>query len=56
MRARLLAALFVALSPVLPYSQEARMYAIVTLLAMSSIYFLRLTRSDYGLMRFYSCL
>ena len=49
---RFLAALLVALSPVLTlYSQEARMYAIVTLLAMSSIYlFLRLTRSSNGLM------
>ena len=49
---RLLAALFVALSPVLIlYSQEARMYSIVTLLAMSSIcLFLSLTRSSNGLM------
>lgn len=44
---RLLAALFVALSPVLTlYSQEARMYAIVTLLGAVSIYlYLRLVRS-----------
>lgn len=44
---RLLAALLVALSPVLTlYSQEARMYAIVTLLAAVSIYLcLRLNRS-----------
>ncbi len=45
--ARLLAALLVALSPLLLlYSQEARMYAIVTLLATVSIYlYLRLIRS-----------
>ncbi len=45
--ARLLAALLVALSPLLLlYSQEARMYAIVTLLAAVSIYlYLRLVRS-----------
>jgi len=45
---RFVAALFIAISPVLIlYSQEARMYAIVTLLAAISIYlFFRLQDSD----------
>ena len=50
---RLVAALFIAISPVLIlYSQEARMYAIITLLAAISIYlFLRLQKSDsWGLL------
>ena len=50
---RFVAALFIAISPVLIlYSQEARMYAIVTLLAATSIYlFLRLQDSDrWGLL------
>ena len=50
---RFVAALFIAISPVLIlYSQEARMYAIVTLLAATSIHlFLRLQESDkWGLL------
>ena len=50
---RFVAALFIAISPALIlYSQEARMYAIVTLLAATSIYlFLRLQESDrWGLL------
>ncbi len=50
---RFVAALFIAISPVLIlYSQEARMYAIVTLFAAISIYlFLRLQDSDrWGLL------
>ena len=47
---RFVAALFIALSPVLLlYGQEARMYAIVALLAATSIYlFLRLQDTDGG--------
>ena len=50
---RFVAALFIMSSPVLIlYSQEARMYAIVTLLAATSVYlFLRLQESDrWGLL------
>ncbi|MCU0500666.1 MAG: glycosyltransferase family 39 protein [Anaerolineae bacterium] len=50
---RSVAALFIAIAPVLIlYSQEARMYAIITLLAAISIYlFLRLQESDgWGLL------